>query len=117
MVGHRTVQRQSTEPAIGKVEVNFFAEAPLRTDAEAVAHQQHPDHQLGINREATRLAVVGSQMCTDAGQVNKTIDRAQQMIHRHMLLKTEAVEERLLHHSALTHHRVIHSHRPLPSLV
>jgi hypothetical protein len=29
--------------------MNLFAQSPLRTDAEAVADDQHPDHQLGID--------------------------------------------------------------------
>ena len=37
-------------------------------------------------------------MCANLGQVDEPVDLSQQMIVRHMPLKTEAVEQRLLHH-------------------
>src|SRR6202007_814080 len=38
------------KPPIGQIEVDLIAQAPLRSNAEAVADQEHPDHQLGIDR-------------------------------------------------------------------
>jgi hypothetical protein len=46
-----------------------------------------------------------TQVRTNLGQVDEPIDLAQQMIVRDMPLKTEAVEQRLLHHPPLAHHR------------
>ena len=40
----------------------------------------------------------------DAGQIDEPIDRAQQVIRRHMTLEAEALEQRLLHHRPLAHH-------------
>jgi hypothetical protein len=47
MVGHVTIEPKAAEPAVCQVEVNLFAQAPLRADAETVTDQQHPDHQFG----------------------------------------------------------------------
>src|SRR5215211_4332012 len=50
VIGHPTVQPEPTEPAVGEVEVHFFAKPPLGADAEAVTDDQHPDHQLRVDR-------------------------------------------------------------------
>ena len=57
VVGHVAVDAQPTEPAIGQIEMNLVTEPSLGTDAVAVAHQQHPDHQLWIDRGSTHVAV------------------------------------------------------------
>lgn len=44
-------------------------------------------------------------MFADARQIDETVDSAQQVIGRHVILDAEAVEQRFLHHLSLTHHR------------
>jgi len=41
----------------------------------------------------------------DAGQIDEPVDRAQQVICRHVILDAEAVEQCLLHHFPLAHHQ------------
>ena len=60
MIGHLTIKPKPTEPSIRQIEMDLFAKAPLRTDADAVADDQHSDHQFGINRRSTHRAVEGS---------------------------------------------------------
>ena len=105
MIGNVAVEPQPTEPAIGQIEVDLLAQPTLRANAEAVADDQHPDHQLGIDRGPARLAVVGPQMRPNLRQVDEPVDLAQQVIVRDVPLKAEAVEQRLLHHPPLAHHR------------
>ncbi len=50
MIGDFVFQTQSTELAIGQVQVYLFAQSPLATDAIAVADDQHAHHQLRIYR-------------------------------------------------------------------
>ena len=50
VIWHVLPQTQLTEPAVRQIEVNFLAEPPLRADAEAIADQQHLDHQRRIDR-------------------------------------------------------------------
>ena len=40
---HRTLKAEPAEPPVGEVQMHLLAEPPLRTDAEAIAHQQHAD--------------------------------------------------------------------------
>ena len=44
-------------------------------------------------------------MRPNLGQVDETVDLAQQMIVRDPPLQTEALEQRLLHHLPFAHHR------------
>ena len=57
VIRHLAVEAKPAEPAIGKVEMNLLAQPPLRPDAHAVAHDQHPHHQLRINRRPADGAV------------------------------------------------------------
>jgi hypothetical protein len=119
MIGNVAVDPQPTKPAIGQIEMDLLAQPTLGTNAEAIADNQHPHHQLGIDRRATRLAVVRLQMRSDLRKVDKPVDRAKQVIVRNMPLEAEAVEQRLLHHPPFAHRRpnLLHqqkNQRPAP---
>jgi hypothetical protein len=49
MFGHDVVQTKAAEPTICQVQMYLFAKPTLRTNAEAVAHDQHANHELRIN--------------------------------------------------------------------
>jgi hypothetical protein len=57
MIGNVAVEAQATRPAGGKIDLNLIAQPALRTDAGAVAYNQHAHHQLGIDREAPDVAI------------------------------------------------------------
>lgn len=107
VIRHIAIQTQATKPAIGDVEIHFLAQPALGADAHAVSNDQHPDHQLRINRGAACLAVIGPQVLPDIRQIHEPVDRAQEMIRRYMSLRAEALEQRLLHHRSLAHRRPI----------
>jgi hypothetical protein len=44
------VEPQATETTIGQIGVELLAQPPLRANAVAVNDDEHPDHQLGIDR-------------------------------------------------------------------
>ncbi|MCP2082227.1 UNVERIFIED_ORG: hypothetical protein J2W74_003413 [Methylorubrum zatmanii] len=48
MVQHPAVEPEPAEPAVGNIEMDLLAQAPLGANAEAVADEQHADHQLGV---------------------------------------------------------------------
>src|ERR1700735_627635 len=54
---------------------------------------------------ATRLAIVRLQTRSNLRKVDEPVDPAKQVIVGDMPLKAEAVEQRLLHHPPLAHHR------------
>lgn len=83
---------------------NLIAQAPLRSDAEAVTDQEHPDHQLGINRRPTNATVERCQVPPDLFEVDKPVDRPQQMVGGDMLLKRELIEQRSLLDLPMPHH-------------
>lgn len=47
VVRHLPIETEPAEPPGSEVNVNLFAKAPLRTDAEKVPNQEHSDHELG----------------------------------------------------------------------
>ncbi len=57
VVGHLTFEAEATEPAIGQIEMHLLTETALGADRVAVSDQQHPDHQLRIDRRAASRAV------------------------------------------------------------
>ena len=57
MVRHFTIQPEAAEPSIREIEVYLLAQAPFRSDPDTVADDEHPDHQLGIDRRSSRLTV------------------------------------------------------------
>jgi hypothetical protein len=61
MVGHIAIEPEAAEPPIRQIKMNFFAQTPLGTDG-AVTYDQHPDHQLGINRGPANGAVEQGQL-------------------------------------------------------
>src|SRR5580704_16314264 len=98
MIGNVAVEPQPTKPAIGQIEVDLVAQPTLRANAEAIADDEHPDHQLRIDRGPPDVAIIGPQVRTNLGQVDEPVDLAQQMIVGDTPLKAEAVEARLLLH-------------------
>lgn len=67
MIRHGIFQAKPTEPAIGQIQVYFFAQPALGANAKAVANDQHTDHQLRINRWPAGVTVVFSEMLPKVG--------------------------------------------------
>src|SRR5665213_1789106 len=42
MIGHRIVEIEPAEPSVGQMQLDLLAQPPLKADAVAVAHHQHP---------------------------------------------------------------------------
>jgi hypothetical protein len=80
MIGHMPVEAQTTKPSICKIEVNFLAQPPLRSNAKAIAHDQHSDHQLRIDRWPAHRAVECCQLPPHTLQLDEPVDGAQQMV-------------------------------------
>lgn len=65
-------------------EVHLLAKASLGSNGMRVANDEHPDHQLGIDRRAAALAVERSQLLADLREVHELVDRPQQVVRRHI---------------------------------
>ena len=105
MIGHIAVEPEPAEPPVRQIEVDLFAEAPLGANAEAIADNQHPDHQLGSDRRATHRAVERREFVAQFRQLDKAVHRPQQMIRRHMRIEREVVEQHTLFDLPRSHHR------------
>src|SRR5215469_367091 len=94
-VGHLAVEIETTEPAIGKVKLHFLAQPTLRTDAVAIADNQHPDHELGVDRRPADLAVKGPQLLAKVRHYpcHHRIDAAKKMVRYIYQKKHRSVPE------------------------
>src|SRR6202040_4150261 len=89
MVRHRILEAQATEPAIRQIEVDLFAQSPLGANAEAITHDQHPYHQLRINRRPPGLAVKRRKVAAQFVKIEATINPTQQVIGRNVIVEIE----------------------------
>jgi len=104
MIRHRPIQTEPAKPPVGQIEVNLIAQAPLRSDAEAVTDQEHPDHQLGIDRRSTDAAVERRHVPPDLFKIDKPVNQPQQVISRDMSFERELIEQRGLFDLPMPHH-------------
>ena len=52
----------------------FVAQPPLRADTEAVADDQHPNEQLGIDRGPTAMAVKRGEVPAQLGAIEEAVN-------------------------------------------
>ena len=105
MVRHRAVKPEPAKPPVSQVQMNLLAQPALRANAEAVADHQHPDHQLRINRRPAHLAVKRRQLAPHPVEVDKPVDRSQQMIRWHMAFERKLIKQSFLPAPTFPHHR------------
>jgi very-short-patch-repair endonuclease len=84
--------------------VDLVAQPSLRADAEAVADNQHADHQLGINRGTSRAAVEWRQLSPYVANFDERVDRPQKVIRRNMPFERELIEQPSLFDLPMSHH-------------
>ncbi len=104
VVGDGIRQVEPAEPATGEVQLDRVAEPPLRADTHDIADEQHPDHQLRVNRGPADGAVERRQIMPDTRQIDEAIHPPQQMVGWHMRLERELVEQRALRNLPRPHH-------------
>ena len=95
MVRNRLVDIELAEPAVGEVQLDRLAEAPLVADAVAIAHDEHPDHELGVDRGAADVAVVGRELLAQVGERGRHehVHAPQKVLLRDAVLEPELVEK------------------------
>src|SRR6202042_2960127 len=93
MIGDVAVEPQATEPAVRQIEVDLVAQPPFGANAEAVADNEHPDHQLRIDRRASNPTVKRLQSLTETLELEMPVNAAQQMIARDMIVEAEVVKQ------------------------
>jgi hypothetical protein len=66
--------------------------AALRADGEAIPDDEHPDHQLRIDRGAANAAVERLQLPPHVTQIKEPFNPAKDVILRNVFIQTEIVE-------------------------
>ena len=56
-LNHVSTKPGATQPAVSQVQMHFLAQPALGPYGEAVTDDQHPDHQLRIDRGAAGVAI------------------------------------------------------------
>ena len=75
--------------------MHLFTQSPLGADGEAIADNEHPDHQLRIDRGTPNVTVERLQLPPNLTQIKEPINLAKDVISRNMLIKTKIVEQSL----------------------
>src|ERR1700749_4502912 len=107
MVRNLVVEIELAEPAVSKVQRDFLAQPALMANAVTVTDQEHPDHQLGIDRGSADVAVERLQLLVQIGQNGgrEHIDPPQQVVPRDHLVQAKLVKELPLIPVPPPHHR------------
>ena len=80
VIGDFVFEAQPTEPAICQVQMGLFAQPPLGANTVAIAHDQHADHQLWVNRRTPNWAVKIGEVMAQVAQIETLINAAQKVI-------------------------------------
>jgi len=68
MIRNLVIEFESAEPAIAEMKVDLLAQPSFKADAIAVADNEHPDHQLRIDRGPPNVAVERCQLLAKIDQ-------------------------------------------------
>jgi hypothetical protein len=98
------LQAEAAEPPICQIQMHFLAQPPLGSDAEAVADNEHPHHELAIDRRSTGMAIEGRKVFAKFVEIEESIDAAQQMSGRNVIVDVEEIKESFLTTPPRTHH-------------
>ena len=95
------------EPPVGQVKLDFLGEPALGADAIAVADDEHPDHELRIDRGAADVAVMRLQFHVEVRKRSRRndVDPSQKVVLRDAVFEAELVEQLGLITLSPTHHR------------
>src|SRR6202166_3351661 len=104
MVRNGVFDAEFAEPAIGEVHLYLTTDQPFRADRKDIAHDQHPDHQLRIDRRATHGRIMRCKFTAKPGKIKSGIDLPHQMIFRNRVAKMKLVEQLTLVTLQTAHH-------------
>jgi hypothetical protein len=107
MVGNLVLQAKAAKPAVGQIEGHLLAQLALRSNPLAVTHQQHPDHQLRIDRGAAGVAVKRRQLAVEIPEIEDDVNLPEEVVAWNPIVEAEFVEELGLITRQSTHHRGI----------
>ena len=74
--------------------MDLLAQPALRTNAEAIADDEHSDHQLGIDRGSAYLAVKRPQRLAEIIEGEMAVNAPEQVIERDVVVEAEIIDSR-----------------------
>lgn len=83
--------------------MDFLVQPTLGPNTQAVADDEHADHEFRIDRRPAGVAVERRQMLAQFAQIQEAINASNQVIARDVIVQVECVEQVVLN-DALTHH-------------
>src|SRR6266700_4573216 len=106
MIGNLVIELEAAEPTITEMKFDLLAQLPFKADAIAVADNEHPDHQLRIDRGPPDVAVDRRQLLAKIDQHPRDdwIEPALEMIRWNLFFEVEKVEQLALIDRLATHH-------------
>jgi hypothetical protein len=69
--------------------MGLFAQPPLGANTVAIAHDQHADHQLRVNRRTPNRAVEIGEVVAQFAKIEAPINAAQKVIGWDVIFKVE----------------------------
>src|SRR6266516_7932104 len=95
MIGNLVIELEAAEPTITEMKFDLLAQLPFKADAIAVADNEHPDHQLRIDRGPPDVAVERRQLLAKVSQHlrHDWVDAAQEMIRGNVFFEVEKIEQ------------------------
>src|SRR3984957_3658803 len=94
----------SSSISLGEVHLYLTTDQPFRADRKDIAHDQHPDHQLRIDRRVTHGRIMRCKFTAKPGKIESGIDLPHQMIFRDRLVEMKLVEQLTLVTLQTAHH-------------
>ena len=74
------IQLESTEPAIGNIELNFLYQPPFRFDSIQMSDQEHFEHTDRVDRWAARCRIIWREKIIDEIKGYCLVNLPQQMV-------------------------------------
>ena len=91
--GRAHVYHQTGIVARRRAAPRFSSSTRCHAYLPAITDDQHPDHQLGSDRRATHRAIERREFAAQFRQLDKAVDRPQQMTRRYVRIEREVLEQ------------------------
>ena len=108
------IEVEAAEPPVSQMQIDFLRQPTFRPQTVAVPDNQHPDHQLRINRWPTDLAIIGLQPRVHPAERRRHeyINTPEQVVLRYSIIEPERIEQAFLIPIQPPHHRRLQAGDP-----
>lgn len=96
--------RPRRQNQVSQVQVHLLAQTSLRSNAKAIADDQHPDHQFRGDGGKAGVTEKGREGLAQLAQIHEAVNAAQRTITGYVVLEVERVEQRRLPGAPASHH-------------